>query len=99
MRKMLLTTAAVAAAIALAAPAAAPPAGWVGATTCQATSAGGNLPALPIPVQANLLSARTALDGPAGQVAQQTPSATGEVASLTVGVPGDAPIPVPTTPL
>jgi hypothetical protein len=71
----------------------------VGATTCQATSAGGNLPALPIPIQANLLSARTALDGPAGKAAEQTPSATGEVASLTVGVPGDAPIPVPTTTL
>jgi hypothetical protein len=114
MRKLLLTTAAVAGA--LAAPAVAPAAGWncsanallgqpvgtpvtanVGATTCQAASAGGNLPALPIPLQANVMSARTALDGPAGHAAQQTPSATGEVASLTVGVPAGAPISVPTT--
>jgi hypothetical protein len=78
-------------------PVGAPVAANVGAATCQAASAGGNLPALPIPLQANVMSARTTLDGPAGQVAQQTPSATGEVASLTVGVPSGAPISVPTT--
>jgi hypothetical protein len=71
----------------------------VGSTVCKAATAGGNLPALPIPLQASLLSARTTLDGPSGQAAQQTAGATGEVASLTVGVPSDAPIPVPTTTL
>jgi hypothetical protein len=80
-------------------PVGAPVSANVGATTCRTVSAGGNLPALPIPLQANLMSARTALDGPSGPAAQQTPSATGEVASLTVDVPADAPIPVPTTSL
>jgi hypothetical protein len=78
-------------------PAGAPVTANVGATVCKAASAGLNLPALPIPLQANVLSARTTLDGPSGQTAQQTASATGEVASLTVDVPADAPIPVPTT--
>jgi hypothetical protein len=78
-------------------PAGAPVTANVGAATCKAASAGGNLPALPIPLQASVASARTTLDGPAGQPGQQTAGATGEVASLTLDVPADAPIPIPTT--
>jgi hypothetical protein len=115
MRKILISTFAVAAASALA-PAVAPAAAWncsanalvgqpfgapvaanVGAASCKAASAGGNLPALPIPLQANVMSARTTLDGPDGRAAQQTAGATGEVASLSVGVPDGAPISLPTT--
>ena len=72
----------------------------VGQTTCKAASGGANLPALPIPLQANVMSARTTLDGSASQPAQQTAGATGEVASLSVGVPaGSAPIPATTIPV
>jgi hypothetical protein len=72
----------------------------VGQTTCKAASGGANLPALPIPLQANVMSARTTLDGPTSQPAQQTAGATGEVASLSVGVPsGSAPIPTTTIPV
>jgi hypothetical protein len=43
---------------------------------------------------------RTALDGPADQPPQQTAGATGEVASVSVGVPsGAAPIPITTIPV
>ena len=64
------------------------------AVTSPAASGGANLPALPIPLQANVMSARTTLDGPGGQASQQTAGATGEVASLSIGVPsGSAPIP------
>ncbi len=78
-------------------PTGAPVSANVGAATCNAASAGGNLPALPIPVQASVMSARTTLDGPADQPAQQTAGATGEVAGLTLDVPADAPIPIPAT--
>ena len=78
-------------------PTGAPVSANVGAATCKAASAGGNLPALPIPVQASVMSARTTLDGPADQPAQQTAGATGEVAGLTLDVPADAPIPIPAT--
>jgi hypothetical protein len=78
-------------------PAGTPVSANAGAPACKAASAGGNLPALPVPLQAAVMSARTTLDGPSGQPAQQTASATGEVASLTVDVPSDAPIPHPTT--
>ena len=72
----------------------------VGQTTCKAASGGANLPALPIPLQANVMSARTTLDGPGGQASQQTAGATGEVASLSIGVPaGSAPIPTTTIPV
>ena len=72
----------------------------VGQTTCKAASGGANLPALPLPLQANVMSARTTLDGSATQPAQQTAGATGEVASLSVGVPsGSAPIPTTTIPV
>jgi hypothetical protein len=72
----------------------------VGQTTCKAASGGANLPALPIPLQANVMSARTTLDGPASQPSQQTAGATGEVASLSIGVPsGSAPIPTTTIPV
>jgi hypothetical protein len=72
----------------------------VGQTTCKAASGGANLPPLPLPLQANVMSARTTLDGSATQPAQQTAGATGEVASLSVGVPsGSAPIPTTTIPL
>ena len=72
----------------------------VGQTTCKAASGGANLPALPLPLQANVMSARTTLDGPATQPAQQTAGATGEVASLSIGVPsGSAPIPTQTIPV
>jgi hypothetical protein len=113
MRKiLLLTVAATVLALPAAAPAAgwncsssallgqpvgAPVTANVGATTCQAASAGGDLPALPIPLQAKVISARTTLDGPSGQPALQTAGATGEVAGLTLDVPSDAPIPLPTT--
>jgi hypothetical protein len=80
-------------------PVGTPIAANVGATSCKAASAGGSLPALPIPLQANLMSARTTLDGSSGPAAQQTAGATGEVASLTVGVPAGAPISLPTTTL
>ena len=78
-------------------PAGAPVSANAGAPSCKAANAGGNLPALPVPLRAALMSARTTLDGPSGEPAQQTASATGEVASLTVDVPSDAPIPLPTT--
>jgi hypothetical protein len=71
----------------------------VGETTCKAASGGANLPALPLPLQANIMSARTTLDGSTTQPAQQTAGATGEVASLSVGIPTDAPNPIPTTAL
>jgi hypothetical protein len=72
----------------------------VGQATCKAASGGANLPALPIPLQANVMSARTTLDGPASQPSQQTAGATGEVASLSIGVPsGSAPIPSTTIPV
>jgi hypothetical protein len=72
----------------------------VGQATCKAASAGANLPAMPIPIQANVMSARTTLDGSATQPAQQTAGATGEVASMSVGVPaGSAPIPATTIPV
>ena len=72
----------------------------VGQTTCKAASGGANLPALPLPLQANVMSARTTLDGSASQPAQQTAGATGEVANLSVGVPsGSAPIPTTTIPV
>jgi hypothetical protein len=69
----------------------------VGQTTCKAASGGANLPPLPLPLQANVMSARTTLDGSATQPAQQTAGATGEVASLSLGIPADAPLPIPTT--
>lgn len=116
MRKVLLSTLALAAATALAAPAAAPAAGWncsasaligqpagapvaanVGAVTCKAATAGLDLPALPIPLTANVLSARTGLDGPSSAPAQQTATATGEVLSLGLSVPTGLPIQLPTT--
>jgi hypothetical protein len=72
----------------------------LGQTTCKAASGGANLPPLPLPLQANVMSARTTLDGSATQPAQQTAGATGEVASLSVGVPsGAAPIPTTTIPV
>ena len=80
-------------------PAGAPVTANVGSTACKAASAGLNLPALPLPLTANVLSARTTLDGPSGAAAQQTAGATGEVASLSIGVPAGAPISVPTTTL
>jgi hypothetical protein len=80
-------------------PFGAPVAANVGAATCRAAAAGGNLPSLPLPVQANVMSARTTLDGPSDEPAAQTAGATGEVASLTIGVPSGAPIGVPTTTL
>jgi hypothetical protein len=117
MRKLLISTFAVAAASALA-PAVAPAAAWncsanalvgqpfgapvaanVGAASCKTAAAGGNLPSLPLPVQANIMSARTTLDGPSDEPAAQTVGATGEVASLTIGVPSGAPISLPTTTL
>jgi hypothetical protein len=80
-------------------PVGTPVAANLGATTCKAASGGVNLPPLPLPLQANVMSARTTLDGSATQPAQQTAGATGEVASLSVGVPsGSAPIPTTTIP-
>jgi hypothetical protein len=70
----------------------------VGETTCKAASGGANLPPLPLPLQANVMSARTTLDGSTTQPAQQTAGATGEVASLSVGIPSGPP-PIPTTTL
>jgi hypothetical protein len=72
----------------------------LGQTTCKAASAGVSPPPLPLPLQANAMSARTTLDGPADQPPQQTAGATGEVASVSVGVPsGAAPIPITTIPV
>ena len=80
-------------------PVGTPVAANLGQTTCKAASGGANLPPLPLPLQANVMSARTTLDGPATQPAQQTAGATGEVASLSIGVPaGSAPIPTTTIP-
>jgi hypothetical protein len=79
-------------------PSGTPVAANVGATTCRAANPGSNLPAaLPAPLQATTLSARTTLDGPAGEPAQQRASATGEVSSFGVGVPADVPIALPST--
>jgi len=81
-------------------PVGTPVAANVGQTTCKAATGGANLPALPLPLQANVMSARTTLDGSTTQPAQQTAGATGEVASLSVGVPtGSAPIPTTTLPV
>jgi hypothetical protein len=72
----------------------------VGATACKAASGGANLPALALPRQANVMSARTTLEGSATQPSQQTAGATGEVAGLSVGVPAAAaPIPATTIPV
>jgi len=78
-------------------PSGAPVAANVGAPTCHTASAGGNAPVLPIPLQAAVLSARTALDGPAGDAAEQRATATGEVSSLGIGIPASLPINVPLT--
>ena len=78
-------------------PSGAPVAANVGAPTCHAASAGGNAPVLPIPLRAAVLSARTALDGPAGDPAEQRATATGEVSSLGIGIPASLPINVPLT--
>jgi hypothetical protein len=78
-------------------PSGTPVAANAGATTCRTASAGGNLPVLALPLQAAVLSARTMLDGPAGEAAQQRASATGEVSSFGVGVPTNLPIALPTT--
>ena len=80
-------------------PSGAPVAANVGATACKAASAGGNAPALPIPLQAAVLSARTTLDGPSGDPAAQRATATGEVSSLGIGIPTNLPINVPLTSL
>jgi hypothetical protein len=80
-------------------PLGAPIAANVGASTCKTASAGGNAPALPIALQAAVLSARTALDGAAGNPAGQRASATGEVSSLGIGIPANLPIAVPVTSL
>jgi hypothetical protein len=80
-------------------PVGTPVAANVGAATCKAASGGANLPPMPLPLQANVMSARTTLDGSTTQPAQQTVGATGEVAGLSVGIPTDAPNPIPTTSL
>ena len=59
-----------------------PVAANLGQTTCKAATGGANLPALALPLQAIVMSARSTLDGSASQPDQQTAGATGEVASL-----------------
>lgn len=66
-----------------------------GAADCKAASAGGSFPSTPLPLTANLLSARTTLAGPAGQPGQQTASATAELASLSVGPFPSLPVALP----
>jgi hypothetical protein len=78
-------------------PATPPVSANAGAATCQAASAGGSVPALPAPLQANVASATTSVAGPAGDPAQQQASATSEVAGLDIGIPSNVPINVPST--
>jgi hypothetical protein len=80
-------------------PAGAPIAANAGASTCRAASAGGNLPALPLPLTASALSARTTLDGPAGEPAAQRAGAVAQVTGFGLAVPSDVPIALPATSL
>jgi hypothetical protein len=68
-----------------------------GASTCQAASAGGSAPVLPVPLQATAVSAQTQLDGPADDPMQQVATATSVVSGLGIGLPSNLPINVPTT--
>ncbi len=77
-------------------PAGTPVTANVGALACKAASGGVNLPALPVPLSANVLSARTTLDGASSGAPQQRPSATGEVLNLGIGSLPDLPIALPT---
>src|SRR2546426_871655 len=70
----------------------------VGPSECKTVNAGITGPLAPLPLPANVLSARTPLGGPAGQPAQQKAGATGEVASLSVGPLASLPIPLPSVP-
>jgi hypothetical protein len=65
-----------------------------GATTCKAASGGLNLPALPLPLQASVMSARTTLDGSATAQEQAQPQAVSHLHAAARGGPepvGDAP--------
>jgi hypothetical protein len=63
-----------------------------GASTCQAASAGGSAPVLPVPLQATAVSAQTQLDGPAGDPVQQIASATSQISGLGISLPSNLPI-------
>jgi hypothetical protein len=80
-------------------PSGAPLAANAGAATCQAASAGGSVPALPTPLQAGAASATTSIAGPGGDPAAQQANATAELSGLTIGIPSNLPIAIPTTSL
>jgi hypothetical protein len=67
-----------------------------GQTECKTATAGGTGPSLaPLPASANLLSARTSITPATGSPAAQKVTATGELASLSVGPTGSLPLPLP----
>jgi hypothetical protein len=66
-----------------------------GAAACKTASAGGSFPATPLPLTANVLSARTTLAGPADDASSQTATATAELASLSVGPLPSLPVALP----
>jgi hypothetical protein len=78
-------------------PVGAPIAANAGPGTCSATSAGGSAPALPTPLQAGAASASTTLDGSGSDPAAQQAGATASLSSLSIGVPSNLPISLPTT--
>jgi hypothetical protein len=70
-----------------------------GAAACAALDQGGSLPATPLPVAASGFFARTGLTGPADRVEQQTVSATGGLADISIPlVPGVPGLPAPQLP-
>jgi hypothetical protein len=70
-----------------------------GAAACAALDQGGSLPATPLPVNASGFFARTGLTGPADKVEQQTVSATGGLADISIPlVPGVPGLPAPQLP-
>ncbi len=70
-----------------------------GAAACAALDQGGGLPATPLPVNASGFFARTGLTGPADRVEQQTVSATGGLADISIPlVPGVPGLPAPQLP-
>jgi hypothetical protein len=77
-----------------AAPAVEPATANRGAPHCRTASAAlGASGLLPAPLSASALTARTALEGPDGQVALQRATATGEVTGLRVAALADLPLP------
>src|SRR5258705_6719934 len=81
----------------LSAPAIEPATANLGQDACRTASGPiADLGALPLPIGASVLAARTMLDGPADRPDLQTAAAVGGVADLTVRALPDLPIQLPT---